>query len=137
MNLNQLRGYVGLCAMLLVAATLVGCGSSKPVSGLKGKVTYKGEAVADAKVQVQSPANGGAGVGKTDATGAYTIAELPPGKYNVTVVPFEEPPPAPLPPNYAPKDNPKIPKKYRDPNTSGLTFEAKAGSNEFNIPMVD
>ena len=52
-------------------------------------------------------------------------------------MPFEEPPPAPHPPNYTPKDNPKIPKKYRNPTTSGLTFEAKAGSNEFNIEMVD
>lgn len=136
MKLKQLRESAVLCAMIF-AATLLGCSSSKPVSGLKGKVTYKGEAVADAKVQVQSPANGGAGMGKTDGTGAYTIAELPPGKYNVTVAPFEEPPPAPLPPNYAPKDNPKIPKKYRNSTTSGLTFEAKPGSNEFNIPMVD
>ena len=52
-------------------------------------------------------------------------------------MPFEEPPPAPHPPNYTPKDNPKIPKKYRNTTTSGLTFEAKAGSNEFNIEMVD
>lgn len=137
MKFDHRRGSVGLLASLLCIATLAGCGSSKTVSGLKGKVTYKGEAIADAKVQVQSPANGGAGVARTDATGAYSIADLPPGQYNVTVAPFEEPPPAPLPPNYTPKDNPKIPKKYRNAKTSGLTFEAKAGSNEFNVEMVD
>ena len=138
MKINHLVRTVGTCVCVLIAATLSGCSGSKPTSSVKGKVTYKGEAVADAKVQIQSAASGAAGTAKTDAAGSYTIeTPVPPGKYGVAVVPFEVPPPAPPPPNYKPADNPKIPKKYRSAATSGLTFEAKAGANEFNIPMVD
>ncbi|MDB5336083.1 MAG: carboxypeptidase regulatory-like protein [Planctomycetaceae bacterium] len=138
MKSHRLVGPSGMCALIVFAIALTGCGGSKPTSGVKGKVTYKGEAVADATVQIQSPATGTAGTAKTNAAGAYTIeTPVPPGKYVVTVAPFEVPPPAPAPPNYKPADNPKIPKKYRIPTTSGLTFEAKAGANEFNIPMVD
>lgn len=135
---SRLMGIVSICACVACFTIVSGCGSSKPMSGLQGKVTYKGEAVADAKVQVQSSATGAAGVGKTDASGSYRIeTPLPPGAYSVVVAPWEVPPPAPLPKGYVAPDNPKIPKKYRTAATSGLKWEAKAGNNEFNIPMAD
>lgn len=129
---------ISTCALLIVATC--GCGSAaKPTTSLvKGKVTYKGEAIADAKVQLQSPENGAAAVAKSDATGAYKIeSPLPLGKYNVTVEPWNDPVSAPPPSGYKPKDNPKILKKYRSAATSGLTLQAKAGSNDLDIPMVD
>ncbi len=139
MKIHFQAGRIGLCALALLTATLSGCGGGeKPKTTVKGKVTYKGEAVADANVQMQTATTGAAAAAKTDAAGSYSIeAVLTPGKYSVWVIPFEVPPPAPPPPGYKPVDNPKIPKKYRSGATSGLTFEVKAGANEFNIPMVD
>ena len=108
------------------------------MSSLKGTVTYQGQPVADAKVQVQSGKTGAAGMGRTDAAGNYAIeTPLPLGQYVVTVVPVAAPVPAPPPPNYVPQDNPKIPKKYRTAATSGLTWDAKKGACKLDIPMVD
>lgn len=138
MKIHFETGRIGICALMLLTATLWGCSGEKPKNTLKGKVTYKNEAVADANVQIQTAASGAAAAAKTDAGGNYTIeAVLPPGKYSVWVIPFEVPPPAPPPPGYKPADNPKIPKKYRSAATSGLTLEVKAGANTFDIPMAD
>ncbi len=135
----QMLKSIRMCVFAVSLTILFGCGGdSKPASSLKGKVTYKTEPVAEAQVQFRSPATGAVGVGTSDASGNYRIEfPLPVGKYDVTVTPFEAPPPAPLPAGYKPKDNPKIPKKYRTASTSGLTLDTKAGSQEFNIEMVD
>ena len=124
---------------LFVMTFLPSCERAVPVTkSLKGQVMYKGEGVVDARIQVQSSESGAAGSARTDANGSYQMeTALPTGKYVVTVEPWTDPPPAPLPAGYAPKDNPKIPKKYRMPATSGLTWDADEGDNELDITMED
>jgi len=130
----------------LLAIALAGCGAS--TGSVTGKVTLNGEVVnggtvtfigSDQKV-VTAPIS---------AEGEYTIPKLPPGAAKIGVMPLptmpkgkgmdmmdpskmgggaekpSEPPPKPRP----------IPKRYQDPEKSGLTYTVTKGSQEHDIKL--
>lgn len=85
----------GLCAGLLVAVMLVGCGGPDPsaeCNAVSLTVTYKGKPVEGAQVAFNSTSNGGRPAqGTTDAAGKAVLGTFStddgamPGKYKVTV----------------------------------------------------
>jgi hypothetical protein len=131
--------------LLIVAASLLpwGCGGPTdelPRQAVSGKVTFKGQPLAQGMIQFQ-PADGGATAGGgAIADGEYSIAKaegLVPGKYQVVVT--STPPPAPLPPGTMPGDPvppPKetIPAKYNVKTTLSATV-TKEGPNTFDFPL--
>jgi len=141
---------LGLCCSLFLFA---GC-SGKPTASVTGKVTYKGQPVTGGNIDL-FPADGNeAGRYRIPikADGTFSTIDIPPGLKKVSIETESvkimgtggyTPPKAPggrgaeKPPGEAPKqfdvDNsnmPKyveIPKKYADPDKSGLTWEITKG----------
>jgi hypothetical protein len=145
---------VGAAAILL-GLSLAGCGKKEEGSGkiVTGKVTYNGQAVADATVTFVGVTN--AAFGRTDSEGNFKLRtttgeKVPVGDYKVTVMKTDAPvtpseptkpedyrPPDPnAPPPPAPKD--LLPPKYKDPATSMLTANVtESGENKFDFPLTD
>jgi hypothetical protein len=157
-----------VCLPLLVLG--LGCGdgggSTKgpktfPVSG---KVTQKGQPVEGAAVTFMSADGKKGALGRTDASGRYTLMSSKPGDgaqagdYKVTVTKFKAaeaagkspdvieesyaPPPETGPGMAAPAPAKKpagpenlLPAKYADAQSSGLTATVKEGKNEFDFTV--
>lgn len=121
-----------LCAMLVLS--FAGCGGSaepkREFADIKGKVTYKGEALKTGTVTFQ-PATGAAASGQIQADGTYSLKGVV-GPNKVTIVSrdaAEETPPNPeTRAANAAKGPPKeyIPAKYGT-SESGLSYDVKAG----------
>jgi hypothetical protein len=137
-------------AILLLSLLTVGCGGGSTTAAVSGRVTYKGKPVPKANVSfVPAEGTGRAASGFTDDGGRYTLGTLStsdgaaPGKYRVGVIargPDRPPKPGEtgsgMPGEMMPGD-PVIPVKYFTPDTSGLTFEVKRGSNRYDIDLKD
>lgn len=136
---------------LVVVGLAAGCGGgSAGTAGVSGHVTYKGKAVPKAHVSF-TPAEGvtRAAEGLTDDSGYYTLTTFTkgdgalPGKYRIMII-ARGPDRAPkagetgsgMPGEMMPGD-PVIPLKYFAPDSSGLTFEVKRGSNRANFELKD
>lgn len=86
-SMNKFRGWtitlIQICALLLFAASLF---AQETTGGLQGTVKdQSGAVVANATVTVTGSTLIGDKTTKTDATGYYRFANLPPGAYVVTV----------------------------------------------------
>jgi len=95
-----------------------------------------GQPFSDGMVSLYSNASGVGAQVPIDAEGKYVVKDsLVLGTYTVAIVPPLPPPPGP--PTGAPvkKEKAKIPAKFSNPKTSGLTVEVKKGENTFNIEM--
>jgi hypothetical protein len=83
-----MRQIVSIAVGLLLVAVLVGCGAKRPKAGtVTGKVSYKGQAVNDASLQLY-PTSGPVGDGFTVAVlpdGTFSIVDFPKGDYKVVV----------------------------------------------------
>lgn len=149
-------GRAAAAAAVLIAVSFAGCGGKKDEGSgrpVTGKVTYNGQAVADATVTFVGPSN--SAFGRTDAEGKFklrtTIGEnVPLGDYQVTITKTDTPPVPPGPtnpedyrppdPNAPPPPEPKdlLPAKYKTPTTSQLTASVKdSGENNFEFPLAD
>jgi hypothetical protein len=153
--------HTQLVAMLMISGPICCCatGCSGRAKGaptlyrVGGTVTYKGQAVPGAKVMFMGDGNSPPAVGVTDADGRYQLSSLSgtgavAGKHAVVVLKETEPDPAakvnmtmeeaaeaakkPVKPQTATSI---IPSKYASPQTSGLEFEVKAGSNDIPIEL--
>lgn len=140
------RRPAAVLLMLSLLPVLAGCGSAK----VSGKVTYKGEPL-HAGTVLFTAANGWTGTGHINEDGSYSIANVPPGPAKVAVDvpvgkgklpprgkvqrrPREDAPGAP--PTAAPAQAlAKIPTKYKEAATSGLTCEVTGGSQTYNIDL--
>lgn len=118
---------------------------------ISGRLTFEGKPlVAGHGVIFMEPAKGYLAYGETDAEGRYEVnswnnGDMPVGTYKVQI----GGPPAPPPrkdltaeeafdhPELVDPQPPPIvfPKKYLDNETSGLTFEIKAGANSCDIDL--
>ena len=141
---HNLRHYL----FVAVVGWATGCGSAN-TSPVSGQVTYKGKPVPAANVSY-TPAEGAglAASGVADDNGRYTLGTKSAndgatvGKYRVTISAFG--PPRPLKsgemgvgmPGETMRD-PIIPTKYSNPETSGLSFEVKRGTNSANFELTD
>jgi len=111
--------------------SIVGCGSQKvKLAEVSGRVTFQSKPVGDGvRVRFWNAEAGTDILAKLDAEGRYRVgmAEgygLPPAAYQVAVYPPD------LAPNF-----PTVPKKYRDPKTSGLSLDLTPQGAEFDIDM--
>ena len=143
---DHLHGKERRPSALLTAITLClltsGCGNG--LSSVSGVVTVDGEPFqvgenVKATVYFQSASGGGAGgVGILNENGEYTLSTgsqngIEPGNYLVTfsateIVPSRSKGGTPTGKRVS---NPK----YASAKTSGLSFEVKRGSNEYNIEL--
>lgn len=142
--------YFRVASRLLILCAVVGCGGGgSGTASVSGHVKYKGKPVPKANVSF-TPAEGTsrAATGLTDDNGYYKLGTFSsndgalPGKYRVAIIargPDRAPKPGEtgsgMPGEMMPGD-PAIPVKYFAPDSSGLTFEVKKGSNtaDFELP---
>lgn len=136
--------YFG-CRVSLVSIVCLalanGCGpAAKPTGSVSGKVTYKGAAVKDAKIQIQSAESGYADAANLDATGKYQFkTPVVAGKYVATIEPIVQMPVAGSTPTPSkPPERPDIPKKYRSGGNSALTLTVTKGkTTTYDLDMTD
>lgn len=152
MSLRQL----GSAVAILVLVGVVGCNSGDAsLFPAKGKITYKGQPVADASVTFTHSA-GHMSVGKSDANGEFTLMTFgkpgaPVGQYKVGIRKQAQRAGAPADPKPEdmikmmqgqkgiPEPESLLPDKFGDPNSSNLTAtvtEDKA-KNDFTFDLTD
>jgi len=129
---------------------ITGCGGGSNMSAVSGKVTYKGNPLPNADVTFSPESSAGTpAAGRTDASGSFVLSTpskgqgASPGKYRVHVIargPDRPPKPGEtgsgMPGEMMPGDA-LIPMKYFAPDSSGLTFEVKKGSNTANFELTN
>ncbi len=150
----------GVFAALSLLIT-TGCGGGtadvnrpQPVPAT-GTVTYNGEPVAGATVTLVPQDEGRGAVGKTDASGQFTLTTYEagdgaiPGSYRVTVAKTVAGgiPEGDVVVEMDASDGPTaeddeakemLPEKWKDPETSGLTAEIKQGGDDtLNLELTD
>lgn len=124
-------------ASIVVACVLaaIGCSSEPPLGTASGRVTYRGNPVKKGVVEFSDGKSGLAYVAPLadDGSFKFQVARghgLPPAAYVVSIGP-----PRVMPglgyiaPDYSTPNPVDIPKKYRDPKSSGFTAEVAAGEN--------
>lgn len=141
-------------SICLASLWISGCGGGGGLpSGAKGtvsgKVTYSGQPVPQGCIVTFLGANGLTGSGVTDGSGNYRISmrdgrNVLAGGYKVSVSP---PPPPPISDEEAMKlsmagkptvqEVKEVPEKYRNPESSPLSFEVMEGDNTFDIALTD
>ena len=101
-----------------------GAGDKKPIAAagaqVSGKVTLDGKPLPGGEIALYDAA-GKTTKGTVNADGSYQVKDVKPGAYKVTVKTDDK--------------DVKIPKKYADPMTSGLTYEVKAGNQTHDIVL--
>ena len=152
MSLRQL----GIAAVMLVVAGVMGCGSKDAaLFAVKGKVTYKGQPVANAAMTF-AHSGGQMSIGSTDANGEFTLTTFgkpgaPVGQYKVGIrkqaqragVPADPKPEDMIKMMQGKKAIPEpeslLPEKFGDPNLSGLTATVTEdkSKNDFTFDLMD
>lgn len=133
-----------IAAMAMFGMALAGCHrSGESLQLVSGRVTFQGKPVAAGVVRFSSPQMGIDMTAEIRPDSTYEIVRahgpgLPEGTYQVAIMPLrvgrskgsavENLP-------KRPNQHPDIPKKYRDPSTSGLTLTVQPGKNSFDIDM--
>jgi hypothetical protein len=125
-----------LLVFAVVLALVGGCGGppKKKMGKVAGTVNYDGKPVTDGQVHFISNTGYGTVANITDS-GKYATDPIEAAEYKVYVAPH--PPGQQAPGTAAPKQATSvIPAKYRDPESSGLTFTVVEGKdNTFNIEL--
>jgi hypothetical protein len=141
-----MRTRIWTLAVVVIALAMPRMTMADETASVEGRVNFQGKPLAGATVGFH-PAKGKAVVARTDEQGRYSAAVVPAGELRVTVavvqpkpaVPpkdakprkdTDKPPEKPIPPRFI-----AIPKKYGDPNTSGLTVTLQKGKNVFDIEL--
>jgi len=140
-----------IVGLLLCFCVVVGCGKSKPqgpTGTVHGRITHQGTPL-DAGSRVFFTGDNFSGSGVVGEDGKFSLQSLeehriPAGKYQISVGPPSGPE---LTPEEQMKrydagevagDDPKIPQKYRNSETSELSFEVKPNvDNECNLDLAD
>jgi hypothetical protein len=148
------RSYLLLSGyFILTLFAVAGCGGSG-LATVKGKVTIDGQPASSGRVFFRSADGKSTVFAMIGPDGAYQVVEVPYGSMKVTVTPLTKweriglirdarkmkktsASEAPATPGGADafESSAKIPEKYRDPDTSGLTFTVKSGTNTYNIEI--
>jgi len=147
------------CGWPVLLLVLAGCSSQGTITG---KVTYQGKPLASGTVTFV-PEQGGHAVSTDIHNGEYKVLKIAPGPAKIAVSIPSRPaevasfiqkmqPPSPemkgkkAPPTSPPAGGPKsakappatpFPNKFTDPNTSGLTYTVRGGSQVFDIDLTD
>lgn len=136
----------------LAVMTNAGCGmlGGEPTGRVEGVLKYRGEpAIQGTAVMFMMSSKGLGALGEVEDDGKFVVKmagtdQLPIGTYTVSVRPSTGPEMTPeeqmnialskkqpLDPGLG------VPEKYRTPESSGVTFEVKAGDNQFELDMQD
>jgi hypothetical protein len=150
---HALASAAGWCVLLLA-----GCSSSEGT--ITGKITYQGKLLPAGTVTFV-PGQGGHAVTSEIQDGEYKVTKVPVGSVKIAVTTPSQAPPSQfletkmaLPTELLEKARPgksgegpakapqakkpvPIPKKFSDPDTSGLTYTVKVGSQVFDIDLPD
>jgi len=136
-NFARRAVFLMIVALMLPLLLCAGCSESTEVrSGeVSGKVTLEGQPLT-AGIVLFMTEDGHAASVPIGTDGSYTL-QIRPDRFKVAVTPPEDPDPLASPPA-GPKSGSgdvAISRRYRDLSSSGLTFDAKEGSNTFNIEL--
>jgi hypothetical protein len=151
------RWVVSLTLVALLG--LAGCTGSSNTGTVKGKVTYKGQPLKGGTVSFQVGEKYAPQPAEIQEDGTYVAENVPLGTAKVAVETESLKPPSgmqgkyppPAPPNpkvkseeYKPPDPAerakryvRIPDKYMNPDTSGLSTPVKSGTNTYDIDIAD
>jgi hypothetical protein len=119
-----------------VALFVAGCGTSYDAT-VNGTVTLDGQPLTKGNVAFVPVGEGAVANGAIQSDGAFTLHTateqgLAPGRYKVTVVATDPPPPGD-------DETPGVlltPRVYGDVKTTPLVKEVVAGTNTFELPLV-
>ena len=121
------------CGLILAALAVVGCGQDDSLTPVRGRVFYRGQPLPGGTIVFTPDAErGGHGplaYGEIAADGHYYLCTgdkrgAVPGWHRVTIAP---PALAAAPGQTASPPAVELPRKYRDPEQSGLLREVRAG----------
>lgn len=126
-----------LLIMTLLLASASGCGGSDdPKTGqVSGIVTLDGSPVSKGVIIFEDTAFGRGGSATLKEGHFEFETPLNSGDFKVTVQPPPPPAPTAAPPT-SPAAAIKIPKKYQQTATSGLTATVKEGTNKFEFNLM-
>ena len=136
---KRLRRFCACAGGMLLLIGVVGCGGSSGVAGsLSGKVTYKGAAVTGGTITFHLPGDKTAGT-DLNPQGNYGLQIPASGQTQVAIETESVSRTAPAAPaeGGAGPTYVRIPAKYADAKTSGLTFELKSGVQTKNFELTD
>jgi hypothetical protein len=159
-----IRPALATSTYIAMLFSLSGCNqSNRPATfPVHGKVTYRGQPVADASVTFITPGASRAATGTTDESGNFQLTTFEhndgaiAGTHDVTVKKYEhEPPPLPQAPASGQLDPAvearftadmarwqktarfAVPKKYTDRKTSDLHLKVAPHENDLEVKLVD
>ena len=132
--------FLAAASACVALATLLGCGGDATKSSVSGKVTYKGAPVTGGSISVVGGKDLNIGI-SINADGTFMSKDVPPGEYKVAVstdnvVAIVAPPSGkdyPVPEAGASPTKVVIPDKFKNAETSGITWSVKSGSQ--NLPI--
>ncbi len=139
--MNRIQSSTIAFIALMTAIGLSGCGSSRPIGTISGRVTYNGQPVEEGLVSFYDPDTGAGSQAELQSGGVFRIRNaeggLPPGEYRVTIMPptVKQPDTEVTEGGYVVKEVPNITDKYRDVQASGFTDDVSTGDNEFEFAM--
>ena len=114
-----------LAGLVTLGILVTGCGKAKPLGTVRGTVQFRGKPVTKGIVMLYSAAVGYGNQREIDSDGSFAVDGLPYGPYQLAVSPpmvMED---------YGGKSAPtlrvievdNIPKRYRNPSTSGFSCD--------------
>jgi len=122
-----MRSLAAAAACLALAA-LAGCGGDSSKATISGKVAYNNAPVTGGTLTLY-PASGAPYPINIKADGTFNVSDVPVGEMEVGIDTGAVPvaPPAGSAAGQGLPPHVDIPKKYKDPKTSGLTWDVKGG----------
>ncbi len=125
-------GSLAIAAFAMFSVSGCGRGSELAEGTVEGRVTQAGEPVPNGQVSFFSPQHSVGALAEINADGTFSLtSKMPTGLYTVSVSGV------PLSPDVQVAPPTKIPKKYWNPNTSGLSFPINGGKNNLDIQLSD
>jgi hypothetical protein len=142
-NRTTRSGLFGAIGIVVIVALAAGC-SDDTNGRVLGRVRFNDRPLTSGTVIFTFP-DGKTRTGEIDENGAYRVRDVPVGLAKVTVKTGSRVPPGlyppkdvaiPPPPGAGKEPEPvKIPKRYQDPNSSGLSCNVRAGEQPFDIDL--
>ncbi len=147
---NRRIRFLAAVAAGLLPAALAGCVDDRKAV-VTGHVSYHSAPVTGGNILLYTEGNSAPFPVYIKADGSFNVSDAPTGLMRVAIetdsAPAADAPLPPQPPGVAPDpgridagDMPKkvpIPAKYKDPSSSGLTWEIKPGRNVRDFPLID
>ncbi|WP_143393919.1 hypothetical protein [Fimbriiglobus ruber] len=136
------RQAVGGAVLVGLAVAATGCQKSGPPRAfVTGTVSYQGKTLTTGEVAFypESAPTEQPCLALIGRDGTYRMTEILLGKYTVSVVAPAKPLPGQTP-RTPPPNRPipvYIPVKFAKPQSSGLSFEVRDGTQQFDIPLAD